>query len=143
MNVLQVTPTIAIEESELHEEFTRAAGPGGQNVNKVETAVQLRFNVFTSPALSDEVRQRLITLAGNRITGEGDLVIEAKRYRSQLQNREDARVQLADLIRRATIRPKTRRKTKPTAASRQKRLERKSQRSTTKQQRRFRPHDDA
>lgn len=143
MNVLQVTPTIAIEESELHEEFTRAAGPGGQNVNKVETAVQLRFNVFTSPALSDEVRQRLITLAGNRITAEGDLVIEAKRYRSQLQNREDARVQLADLIRRATIRPKTRRKTKPTAASRQKRLERKSQRSTTKQQRRFRPHDDA
>lgn len=141
--MLQVTPTLAIEESELHEEFTRAAGPGGQNVNKVETAVQLRFNVFTSPALSDEVRQRLITLAGNRITAEGELVIEAKRYRSQLQNREDARVQLADLIRRATIRPKPRRKTKPTAASRQKRLERKSQHSTTKQQRRFRPHDDA
>lgn len=140
--MLQVTPTLAIDESELHEEFTRAAGPGGQNVNKVETAVQLRFNVFASPALSDEVRQRLITLAGNRITTEGDLVIEAKRYRSQLQNREDARVQLADLIRRATIRPKARRKTKPTFASQQKRLEGKQQRSVTKRQRKFRPNDD-
>lgn len=141
--MLEVTPTIIIDESELHEEFTRAAGPGGQNVNKVETAVQLRFNVFASPALSDEVRQRLISLAGNRITAEGDLVIEARRYRSQLQNREDARVQLADLIRRATIRPKPRRKTKPTFASQQKRLEHKQQRSTTKRQRKFRPHDDA
>lgn len=140
--MLQVTPTIAIEESELHEEFTRAAGPGGQNVNKVETAVQLRFNVFTSPALPDEVRQRLLTLAGNRITAEGELVIEAKRYRSQLQNREEARAQLADLIRRATMRPKPRRKTKPTAASQQKRLERKQQRSETKRQRRYRRDDD-
>lgn len=135
--VLQVTPTIAIEESELQEEFVRATGPGGQNVNKVATAVQLRFNVFTSPALSGEVRQRLISLAGNRITAEGDLVIEAKRYRSQLQNREEARAQLAELIRRATIRPKARYKTKPTAASRAKRLERKSQRSETKRQRRL------
>lgn len=135
--MLQVTPTITLDESELHEEFVRASGPGGQNVNKVETAVQLRFNVLTSPALPEWVRQRLRQLAGSRMTDEGELIIEAKRFRSQLQNREDARQQLADLIRQATIRPKVRRKTKPTAASQRKRLERKSQRSETKRQRRF------
>lgn len=134
--MLEITPTLAIDESELSEEFVRASGPGGQNVNKVETAVQLRFNVLTSPSLPEWVRQRLRQLAGNRITDEGELIVEAKRYRSQLQNREDARLQLADLIRQATIRPKTRRKTKPTAASQRKRLERKSQRSETKRQRR-------
>lgn len=134
--MLEITPTLAIDESEISEEFVRASGPGGQNVNKVETAVQLRFNVQTSPSLPEWVRQRLRQLAGNRITDEGELIIEAKRYRSQLQNREDARQQLIDLIRQATIRPKTRRKTKPTAASQQKRLERKSQRSQTKRQRR-------
>lgn len=140
--MLQVTPTIVLDESELHEEFVRASGPGGQNVNKVETAVQLRFNVQTSPSLPEWVRQRLRQLAGNRITDEGELIIEAKRYRSQLQNREDARQQLADLIRQATIRPKTRRKTKPTAAAQQKRLARKRQRSVTKQQRRHTGNDD-
>jgi len=134
--MLEITPTLAIDESEISEEFVRASGPGGQNVNKVETAVQLRFHVLTSPSLPEWVRQRLRQLAGNRITDEGELIIEAKRYRSQLQNREDARQQLIDLIRQATIRPKTRRKTKPTAASQQKRLERKSQRSQTKRQRR-------
>lgn len=134
--MLEITPTLAIDESEISEEFVRASGPGGQNVNKVETAVQLRFNVQTSPSLPEWVRLRLRQLAGNRITDEGELIIEAKRYRSQLQNREDARQQLIDLIRQATIRPKTRRKTKPTAASQQKRLERKSQRSQTKRQRR-------
>jgi ribosome-associated protein len=103
--------------------------------------VQLRFNVQTSPSLPDGVRQRLLQLAGNRITDDGELIIEAKRSRSQLQNREDARLQLADLIRRATVLPKTRRKTKPTAASQRKRLESKKQRSTTKQQRRQNPDD--
>lgn len=140
--MLAITPTLAIDESEISEEFVRASGPGGQNVNKVETAVQLRFNVLTSPSLPEWVRQRLRQLAGNRMTDEGELIIEAKRFRSQLQNREDARQQLADLIRQATIRPKTRRKTKPTAASQQKRLERKRQRSATKQQRRFHPGDN-
>ncbi|MEZ4726783.1 MAG: alternative ribosome rescue aminoacyl-tRNA hydrolase ArfB [Caldilineaceae bacterium] len=137
--MLEITPTLAIDESEISEEFVRASGPGGQNVNKVATAVQLRFNVQSSPSLPEAVRQRLIQLAGNRITEEGELLLEAKRYRSQLQNREDARQQLADLIRQATIRPKPRRKTKPTAAAQRKRLERKRQRSETKQQRRFRP----
>lgn len=139
--MLEITPTLAIDDSEIREEFVRASGPGGQNVNKVSTAVQLRFNVQSSPSLTDGVRQRLLQLAGNRITDDGELIIEAKRYRSQLQNREDARIQLADLIRRATIRPKTRHKTKPTAASQRKRLESKKQRSTTKQQRRQTPDD--
>ena len=134
--MLEITPNLAIDENEISEEFLRASGPGGQNVNKVETAVQLRFNVLTSPSLPEWVRQRLRQLAGNRMTDEGELIIEAKRFRSQLQNREDAREQLADLIRQATIRPKIRRKTKPTAASQRKRLERKSQRSATKRQRR-------
>ncbi len=134
--MLEITPTLAIDESEIREEFVRASGPGGQNVNKVSTAVQLRFNVLTSPSLPDGVRQRLLTLAANRITDEGELIIEAKRSRSQLQNREDARTQLADLIRQATIRPKTRYKTKPTAAARQKRLAYKRHRSDTKRQRR-------
>jgi len=139
--MLEITPTLAIDDSEISEEFVRASGPGGQNVNKVSSAVQLRFNVQNSPSLPDSVRQRLFQLAGNRITDEGELIIEAKRYRSQLQNREDARLQLADLIRQATIRPKTRHKTKPTAASQRKRLESKKQRSTTKQQRRQTPDD--
>jgi ribosome-associated protein len=139
--MLEITPTLAIDDSEISEEFVRASGPGGQNVNKVSTAVQLRFNVQTSPSLPDGVRQRLLQLAGNRITDDGELIIEAKRSRSQLQNREDARLQLADLIRRATVLPKTRRKTKPTAASQRKRLESKKQRSTTKQQRRQNPDD--
>jgi ribosome-associated protein len=134
--MLEITPNLAIDENEISEEFLRASGPGGQNVNKVETAVQLRFNVLTSPSLPEWVRQRLRQLAGNRMTDEGELLIEAKRFRSQLQNREDAREQLTDLIRQATIRPKIRRKTKPTAASQRKRLERKSQRSATKRQRR-------
>ena len=139
--MLEITPTLSIDESEIREEFVRASGPGGQNVNKVSTAVQLRFNVLTSPSLPDGVRQRLLALAGNRMTDEGELIIEAKRSRSQLQNREDARTQLADLIRQATFRPKPRFKTKPTAAARAKRLAAKRQRSDTKRQRSARIDD--
>jgi ribosome-associated protein len=139
ISVLHVTPTILIDESELHEEFVRASGPGGQNVNKVATAVQLRFNVMESPALPEGVRQRLIKLAGKRISNEGDLIIEAKEARSQLQNRADARTQLVALIQQATVKPRVRRKTKPTYASQQRRIEQKKQRGATKKLRQSKP----
>lgn len=140
--MLEVTPTILIDDSELHEEFVRASGPGGQNVNKVSTAVQLRFNVANSPALPDGVRRRLIALAGNRINSEGELVIVARDSRSQLQNREEARAQLVELIRQATIKPKIRRKTKPTFAAQQKRLAGKRVRSDVKRLRQSKPRDE-
>lgn len=140
--MLEVTPTIIIDESELHEEFVRASGPGGQNVNKVATAVQLRFNVVNSPALPDGVRRRLIALAGNRINSDGELVLVARDSRSQLQNREEARAQLVELIRQATIKPKIRRKTKPTFAAQQKRLAGKRVRSDVKRLRQSKPRDE-
>lgn len=137
--MLQVTPTILIDESELQEEFVRASGPGGQNVNKVATAVQLRFNVAETKALPEGVRRRLIKLAGNRITKESELVIEASGERSQTQNREAAREQLVELIQRATVKPKVRRKTKPTYASKQRRLDKKKQRGQIKKLRQSKP----
>ncbi len=140
--MLEVTPTIIIDESELSEEFIRASGPGGQNVNKVSTAVQLRFNVANSPALPDGVRHRLLALAANRINSDGELVIVARESRSQLQNREDARAQLVALIRQATVKPKLRRNTKPTFASQQRRLEGKRVRSDVKRQRQSKPRDE-
>ena len=140
--MLEVTPTIIIDESEISEEFIRASGPGGQNVNKVSTAVQLRFNVANSPALPDGVRHRLLALAANRINSEGELVIVARESRSQLQNREDARAQLVALIRQATVKPKLRRNTKPTFASKQRRLEGKRVRSDVKRQRQSKPRDE-
>src|SRR5258707_1119864 len=97
--MLNVTPTLAIDDSEIEERFVRASGPGGQNVNKVATAVQLRFDIVRSAALSDEVRQRLTALAGKRVTSDGVLVIDARRFRTQAENREDARERLTDLIR--------------------------------------------
>jgi ribosome-associated protein len=132
---LQITPSLAIDESELEERFVRASGPGGQNVNKVATAVELRFDAARSPALTAEVRERLQALAGSRMTADGVIVIDARRFRTQAQNRQDARDRLADLIRRAVPRPRARRKTKPTAASTRRRIERKRQRSEVKRAR--------
>ena len=132
---LVITPALVIDDSELDERFVRASGPGGQNVNKVATAVQLRFDPERSAALSAEVRDRLRTLAGSRLTNEGVVVIDARAHRTQGQNREDARERLADLIRRALVRPKRRRKTKPGKAAKERRLETKKRRGETKQRR--------
>lgn len=140
--MLEITSNIAVDESELSFEFVRASGPGGQNVNKVASAVQLRFDLAHSPSLPESVRQRAMKLAGNRLTNEGVLVISASSERSQLRNREEAVNQLVDLLRRAAKPPKLRRKTKPTASSRRKRIEKKRRRSQTKRNRRPVRRDD-
>ena len=140
--MIQITPTISIDEHELQLEFVRASGPGGQKVNKVATAVQLRFDVINSPSLSDGVRTRLIRLAGKRMTEDGVLVIEAKRYRTQDRNRKDAIDRLISLIQKAAVQPKPRRKTKPTLASKERRLENKRRRSETKRRRREIPSSE-
>ena len=134
--MIHVTDNIIIDEKEIQEDFIRASGPGGQNVNKVATAVQLRFDVRNSPSLPDYVRKRLIHLAGRRITGEGTLIIKAGRFRTQDSNRQDAIDRLTDLIRRASIITKARRKTRPTLSSRKRRMEEKHQRSDIKRTRR-------
>lgn len=134
--MIRVTENIAIHERELQEEFIRASGPGGQNVNKVATAVKLRFDAAHSPSLPEEVRDRLIRLAGSRITEEGVIIIDARRFRSQERNRQDARERLVALIRKAAQRPKPRRKTHATAASKERRLEEKRRRGQTKRTRR-------
>jgi ribosome-associated protein len=140
--MIHVSPGIDLDESELAFEFVRSSGPGGQNVNKVATAVQLRFDAARSPALPEDVRTRLIKLAGQRMTDEGVLIIDSRATRSQTRNREAAVEQLIELIRKAAIPPKNRRKTRPTAASQQERRERKAQRSRTKSLRRPVRHDD-
>ena len=121
--MIHITRTLTIDESEIQEYFVRASGPGGQNVNKVATTVQLRFDVANSRSLPEEVRKRLISLAGNRITEDGILIIDARRFRTQGRNREDATDRLVELIRNAAQRPKIRRKTRPTLASKIRRLE--------------------
>lgn len=130
---IPVTDDIAIDESELSESFVLASGPGGQNVNKVSSAVQLRFDVAHSPAFDEEVRHRLMRLAGSRLTKDGVLLITAREHRSQDRNRSEARTRLFDLIRRAATRPKLRKATKPTVASKRRRLEAKTIRGKLKQ----------
>jgi ribosome-associated protein len=139
--MIRITPTIAIDERELEERFIRASGPGGQNVNKLSTAVQLRFDVRRSPSLPNDVSIRLQRLAGNRLTRDGVLVITAQRHRTQERNREDARARLIDLIRSAAVAPKPRRATKPTKAAKRQRVDAKTKRGAIKRLRRARPED--
>ena len=134
--MIQITPTIAIDEKEIQQEFIRASGPGGQNVNKVSTAVQLRFDVGNSTSLPDDVRERLIHLAGRRITEAGILIIDARRFRAQERNRQDSINRLVELIRKASERPKPRRKRPLTLASKRRRLDTKRRRGETKRTRR-------
>jgi len=140
--MIRISPKIAIDERELEESFVRASGPGGQNVNKLSTAVQLRFDVRHSPSLPPDVAARLEHLAGARLTNEGVLVITAQRHRTQARNREDALERLVDLIRRAAVAPVPRRPTKPTKASRVRRIETKKHRGGIKQLRRTKPSFD-
>ena len=140
--MIRVTAGISIDEREVQEEFIRASGPGGQNVNKVATAVQLRFDAAGSASLPDDVRERLARLAGRRMTKDGVLVIDARRYRTQERNRQDAMDRLIELIRKAARKPKPRRRTKPTLASKRRRLATKRRRSETKRMRRAVPPEE-
>jgi ribosome-associated protein len=140
--MIRVTSDIDIDEREIEEHFVRASGPGGQNVNKLSTAVQLRFDVRRSPSLAPEVRTRLERLAGSRLTRDGVLVIIAQRHRTQVRNRQDALDRLVDLIRDAAVRPVKRRPTKPTKASRERRIEGKKRRAGVKRLRGVKPSAD-
>jgi ribosome-associated protein len=139
--VIRITDSIGINEGELDERFVRASGPGGQNVNKVSTAVELRFDVRVS-SLPPDMKERLIGLAGSRMTGEGVLLIDSREHRTQAQNREAARARLIALLQHAARRPKTRRATKPGRASKEKRLASKKRRSEVKATRGGRPGRD-
>jgi ribosome-associated protein len=132
---MQITPTFSIQDNELTFTFIRASGPGGQNVNKVASAVQLRFDVRNSPSLPMEVKERLIRTAGTRVTQDGVLVIEAKRYRSQERNRTDAEDRLKVLIQKAALPLRVRRPTRPSLTARAKRVESKKKRGAVKKQR--------
>ena len=140
--MIPVTAKVALDEREITEFFVRASGPGGQNVNKVASAVQLRFNARRSPSLSADVRSRLERLAGSRLTRDGVIVITAQRHRAQARNREDALARLLDLIRRAAQPPLKRRATKPSAGARERRMESKKRRAGIKRLRRAKPSFD-
>jgi ribosome-associated protein len=130
--MLKITPSFSLDENELSFDFVRAAGPGGQNVNKVASAVQLRFNVLYSPSLPADVKERLLRMVRSRLTQSGELIIEAKRYRTQEQNRLDAQERLVALLQKAFIAPKNRLPTRPGTAARERRLESKKRRSAIK-----------
>jgi ribosome-associated protein len=139
--MIEITQHIRLEEEELHFDFIRSAGPGGQNVNKVATACQMRFDVRQSSSLPENVKARLIKLAGSRMTDEGVLVIEAKRYRTQEQNRADALLRLTSLIQKAAVEPKTRRASRPSLSAKAERVDSKKKRGETKMARRIHPSD--
>lgn len=141
--MIRVNAQIELDEREIQEDFVRASGPGGQNVNKVSTAVQLRFDVAHSPSLPEPVRARLVALAGRRITQDGMLILSADRYRSQRRNRDDALERLLELIREACEVEKPRRPTRPTLASKKRRLEGKQRHGETKKLRTLKPGTDS
>jgi ribosome-associated protein len=137
--MIRITDSIALDEREIDESFIRSSGPGGQNVNKLATAVQLRFDARSSPSLPNAVSVRLQKLAGSRVTKDGVLVITAQRYRTQERNRQDALDRLIELIREAAVPPKPRRPTRPTLASRRERLDSKKRRGGIKNLRQRKP----
>lgn len=139
--MIEITPSLSIDEAEIQVDLIRSSGPGGQNVNKVATAVQLRFDVLHSPSLPDDVKERLIRIAGNRITSEGVLVLDARRFRSQERNRLDSIRRLINLVQKALVKPKVRKPTQPSLAAKEARINEKKKRGEIKRIRHSNPDD--